>query len=513
MKLWLKVLVFVLGFVGVLYLDRVYWFVLPISQFSTTSIVSFEGMISLLFMISVVFVAFIISLENRNPSRTLAWLMVLGAFPVVGFFFYLLVGQSYRKKRNYAKKKLVDEQSFMLYSDKQPAQEHAYIREHQQRVLTLAQHLSNTPISNHTYTKVLTNGEETFREIIEALKRAKNHIHLEYYIVRDDHLGNEIKDILVQKALEGIEVRFLYDAVGSFQLSDEYIGALIKSGVQVEAFSPVYIPIANDKMNYRNHRKIVVVDGIVGFVGGLNIGDEYLGKDKYYGLWRDTHLKLEGEAVKSLQLIFLHDWCYETEEDIVEADYFAPPKDLPCHTGGVQIIAGGPDNEWDVLKKIFFSMITSAKQSIWIASPYFVPDEDILSAIKVAALSGIDVRILVPDRPDKRLVFYASRSYFPELLEAGVKIYEYKKGFLHSKILIVDAELASIGTANMDMRSFHLNFEINAFLYQTDSTKKLVEDFEQDVLDSNQLMNEQFKKRRFFLRLLESIARLYSPLL
>jgi cardiolipin synthase A/B len=513
MKLWLKVLIFILGFIGVLYLDRMYWFVLPISTFSTTSIVSFEGMISFLFMISVIFVAFIISLENRNPSRTLAWLMVLGAFPVVGFFFYLLVGQNYRKKRNYAKKKLVDELSFMLYGDKQIRQEHTYIQEHQQLVLKLAHHLSNTPISSHTYTQVLTNGEETFHEIMEALKKAKKHIHLEYYIVRDDQLGNEMKDILIQKASEGVEVRFLYDAVGSFRLSDEYIEQLQRAGVRVEAFSPVYIPILNDKMNYRNHRKIVVVDGTVGFVGGLNIGDEYLGKNEYYGLWRDTHLKLEGEAVKSLQLIFLHDWCYETEEDLVEADYFAEQEALPIHTGGVQIIAGGPDNEWDVLKKIFFAMITSARKSIWIASPYFVPDEDILSAIKVAALSGVDVRILVPDRPDKRLVFYASRSYFPELLEAGVKIYEYKKGFLHSKLLIVDAELASIGTANMDMRSFHLNFEVNAFLYQTDSTKKLVADYEQDIIDSQQLMRDKFKKRPFLFRLLESIARLYSPLL
>ncbi len=219
-----------------------------------------------------------------------------------------------------------------------------------------------------------------------------------------------------------------------------------------------------------------MIDGSVGFVGGLNIGDEYLGRDANFGFWRDTHLMLKGEAVRSLQLIFLQDWYYMTNDSCLTAEYLSPVLGENKY-GGVQLIAGGPDNEYSAIKNIFFSMITSAKDSVWIASPYFIPDEDIFSALKIASLSGIDVRLLVPKKPDKRIVFHASRSYFPELLEAGVKVYEYEKGFMHSKIVIVDHELASIGTSNMDMRSFHLNFEVNAFLYRTKSTEKLVKEY------------------------------------
>jgi cardiolipin synthase A/B len=278
-------------------------------------------------------------------------------------------------------------------------------------------------------------------------------------------------------------------------------------------FSPVRLPFLNNKINFRNHRKIIVIDGTVGFVGGLNIGDEYLGKNEYFGFWRDTHLWLKGEAVRTLQLIFLQDWYYMTGQTLLTLNYLSPNLSANSGQGGVQLIAGGPDNEWEVIKHLFFAMITSAKKSIWIASPYFVPDEDILTALKVAALSGIDVRLLVPQRPDKKIVFYASRSYFPALLEAGAKIYEYGKGFLHSKIIIVDGELASIGTANMDMRSFHLNFEVNAFLYHTDSTKTLVNDFLQDIADSTLIDYDVFKKRPLWIRLVESTARLLSPLL
>jgi cardiolipin synthase A/B len=257
---------------------------------------------------------------------------------------------------------------------------------------------------------------------------------------------------------------------------------------------------------------MIIIDGSIGFVGGLNIGDEYLGRNKHIGFWRDTHLMLRGEAVRTLQLIFLQDWYYMTNHSFLTAEYLSPQNDDESH-GGVQLIAGGPDNEWSVIKNIFFSMIASAEKSVWIASPYFIPDEDIFSAIKVAALSGIDVRLLVPNKPDKRIVFHASRSYFPELLDAGVKVYEYQRGFMHSKIVIVDHELASIGTSNMDMRSFHLNFEVNAFLFRTKSTQKLVEEYLNDLEFSKQLDKATFHDRHLGFKVLESTARLLSPLL
>lgn len=222
---------------------------------------------------------------------------------------------------------------------------------------------------------------------------------------------------------------------------------------------------------------------------------------------------MRGEAVRTLQLIFLQDWYYATDESLLTPSYLTPTIDEEINYGGVQMIAGGPDREWEVIKSLYFSMITSAKKSIWIASPYFVPDDDIFTALKVAALSGIDVRLLVPKRPDKRIVYYASRSYFPEMMDAGVRIFHYEKGFLHSKVVIVDEEIASIGTANMDMRSFHLNFEVNAFLYNTQSVNTLVEDYENDLKESKQIVKAVFANRPFYQKVFESLARLASPLL
>jgi cardiolipin synthase A/B len=471
--------------------------------------------LSILISLSVIFIGFVIFLENRHPAQTVTWLVVLGSFPLVGFIFYLLFGRNYRKERMFRKKYFLDKQAFLQIegeTDPKSEEKMKQMGDHQKRLFRLAQKLGNSPISFATETKVLTNGHETFEHILNALEKATHHIHLEYYIVRHDGIGQKIKNILIRKAKEGVKVRFLYDAVGSWKLSKKYIKELRNAGVEMVAFGPVKLPFLNSKFNFRNHRKIIVIDGTIGFVGGLNIGDEYLGLDKNFGFWRDTHLMVEGEAVRTLQLIFLQDWYYMTNHSFLTAEYLSPQLKENIH-GGVQLIAGGPDNEWSVLKNIFFSMITSAKESVWIASPYFIPDEDIFSAIKITALSGIDVRLLVPKNPDKRIVFYASRSYFPELLEAGVKIYQYDNGFMHSKIIIVDHELASIGTSNMDMRSFHLNFEVNAFLYRTGSTQALVRDYLNDLEHSSQIDPDEFNKRHLGYRLLESTSRLLSPLL
>lgn len=475
--------------------------------------ISVFGVLSVLFTLSAFFIGFVIFLENRHPSKTLTWLIVLGIFPVFGFFAYLLFGQNFRRKRMFQKKALLDEQAFLQYKENERQQQFLAEHTHQELLFRLASRLGTLTISFQTETKVLTNGEETFSSIKEVLEKAEHHIHMEYYIVRDDKIGIEIQEILLRKQAEGVKVRFLYDAVGSFRLSKAYVEKLRSGGVEVIPFFPVRFPILNDKINYRNHRKIIVVDGKEGFVGGLNIGDEYLGKDKYFGFWRDTHLYLRGEAVQSLQMIFLQDWFYMTGEEVLDSLLLSTEHIEGEGLGGVQLVAGGPDSKWETIKHLYFAMISSARKSIWIATPYFIPDDDILAALKVAALAGIDVRLLVPSKPDKRTVFYASRSYFPELLEAGAKIYEYERGFLHSKIVIVDSSLASIGTANMDMRSFHLNFEINAFLYDTASIRKLVQDFEEDLTVSNEIHMDQFNKRRLVMRIVESTYRLLSPLL
>lgn len=483
-----------------------------------TGSISSEWMITattVLFAFSVIFIGFVIFLENRKPSQTITWLVVLGSFPLIGFLFYLVFGRNVRKKKLFDRKALVDEKIMFEIEGNQSSYEDKIdlMGDHQQMLFNLAHRLGHTPISFATRTKALTNGNETFNHIFGEIEKAEHHIHLEYYIVRHDEVGSKLKDALIKKVKEGVEVRFLYDSVGSWKLSKAYIKEMQQAGIDVVSFLPVKMPFLNNKVNFRNHRKIIVIDGTVGFVGGLNVGDEYLGKNEFFGFWRDTHLMVWGEAVRTLQMIFLQDWYYMTGENIVKKEYMTPSVKLEEHEGGVQIIAGGPDNKWEVIKNLFFSMITSAKDSIWIASPYFVPDEDILSALKVASLSGVDVRLLVPKRPDKKIVFYASRSYFLELLEAGVKIYEYEEGFMHSKIVIVDYELASIGTANMDMRSFHLNFEVNAFLYRTRSTQKLVDEYERDLKVSHEIIMDEFNNRPFRQKLYESMSRLLSPLL
>lgn len=506
MKLYLKILSLVaiaIAIAGGVYYYSSAWFV-----FVTSVIVT----------ISVVLIGVVIFFENRNPSRTMTWLIVLAVFPIVGFFLYLFLGRNYRRRRMFKEKAKVDADKFVQLERSTPlysAVPMQKVPEHQLRFFKLANRIGNTPISFHSHTRVLTNGTETFSEIIFAIEKAQHHVHLEYFIVRDDDISHRIKNLLIQKAKEGVEIRFIYDSVGCWKLPDDYIEQLREAGVQIEPFFPVTFPFFNNKINFRNHRKIIVVDGQVGFVGGLNIGDEYLGKHPYFGHWRDTHLKIEGEAVRSLQIVFLLDWFYVTNEKVLSHSYLSPVlKEYDEEkTGGVQIIASGPDHEWEVIKKLYFSMITSAKHSILISSPYLIPDEDILSALKIAALSGVDVKIILPNKPDHKLVFWATRSYFTELLEAGVCIYLYHKGFMHSKVVIVDEELASIGSANMDMRSFHLNFEVNAFLFRNESVQKLVKDFEQDLQDSNKVIESEYKKRKLHHRFYESVARLFSPLL
>ncbi|QHS21694.1 cardiolipin synthase [Virgibacillus sp. MSP4-1] len=498
----IQLFVFLIMVVGFLYIVTEFWGSWIVTAYS------------IFISISVVFISFLIFIENRNPSQTLNWLLVLAAFPGVGFFFYLFFGQNFRKRKMFKQKAELDLRAFRQVEGSRflNQRELNELGDYQRQSFRLAQRLGHSPISFHTDTRVLTNGSESFPAMLEELKQAEHHIHLEFYIVRDDQLGNEFKDVLVEKANNGVEVRFLYDAVGSWELSNGFKEELKRAGVEMVPFSPVKLPFLNNKINFRNHRKIVVVDGKIGFAGGLNIGDEYIGRNKYYGNWRDTHLYVRGEAVRSLQTIFLQDWYYMTGKALLKPAYLSPEYIIE-NKGGVQLVAGGPDTEWETIKMLFFSLMTSAQQSIWIASPYFIPDTDILSAIKTAALSGVDVKLLVPNRPDKKIVFYASQSYYPELLEAGVKIYRYNEGFLHSKVMIVDQELASIGTSNMDMRSFHLNFEVNAFLYKTDSVEQLVTDFEKDLQHSTQLEHSRFLKRPIFMKIYESTCRLLSPLL
>ncbi len=474
-----------------------------------------EGtIISIFSTLSVISISLIIFMENRNPSTTMSWILLLALLPIVGLPLYFLFGQNVFKRRKYNKKALLDQEAYERIDNYALRKEQELTRfsQNQRQLLQLSRRLARSPVSFNSETRVLTNGEETFSTLLEELQKAEHHIHMEYYIFRDDDIGTSIQQILIAKANEGVKVRFMYDAVGSIQLSKAFLREMKQAGIEVVAYGGAKILFFSSRVNYRNHRKIVVIDGTTGFIGGLNVGDEYLSRNKAYGFWRDTHMIVKGEAVRTLQIIFLQDWLHMTDQKILEPEYLSPDMEHRGD-GAIQIIASGPDNERRALKNIFFAMITSARKSVWIATPYFIPDQDILTALRTAALSGLDVRLLFPAKPDKWLPFLASHSYFPSLLEVGAKIYEYERGFLHSKLLIIDGEMATIGTANMDMRSFHLNFEVNALLVDTESVRRIVYDYERDLKYTKEIVHEEFMNKRITKRVLESAARLLSPLL
>ncbi|WP_438348791.1 cardiolipin synthase [Paenibacillus sp. FA6] len=470
--------------------------------------------VSVFSTLTVISLCFMISMENRNPSTTMSWILLLALVPIVGLLFYFLFGQNFFNRRKYDKKALRDMEAYERIENEELRihQDLSKFTTRQQQFLKLSQRLARTPISFSTETTILTNGEQTFSTLLTELENAKHHIHMEYYIFRADDIGTQIQQILINKAKMGVAVRFMYDAVGSIQIPKVFLKEMEEAGVKLVAFGSVKTNFFSSRVNFRNHRKIVVIDGSVGLIGGLNVGDEYLSRSETYGFWRDTHMLVKGEAVRTLQIIFLRDWLYMTGEQFLEQEYLSPTL-TSGNDGVVQMIASGPDNERRVLRNLFFSMITSAEKSVWLATPYFIPDDDILTALRVAALGGIDVRILFPAKPDKWVPFFASHSYFPALMEVGVKIYEYEKGFLHSKLLIVDGEVATIGTANMDMRSLNLNFEVNALLVKTSSVQKMVTDFERDLLTATLMSPERLKVKKVWERILESAARLMSPLL
>ncbi|WP_242847909.1 cardiolipin synthase [Inediibacterium massiliense] len=482
------------------------------------SIQKIKGYIGTVFTIYTIFIGIVIFMENKNPSKTIAWLLVLTLVPVIGFIVYLFMGPNVRKKKIFNKKKSKDFIYFeqIANGQKDAIEGKALFKEDEsfvkKRLISLILNSAKSPFTVNNKVKVLSNGDETFSSIIEVLAEAKDHIHLEYFIIKDDNIGKIIKNILMNKAREGVKVRVIYDSVGSWRLSRKYLREMKEAGVEIYGFSPVVFPILSRKLNYRNHRKIIVVDGKIGFVGGLNIGDEYLGKDPYLGFWRDSHAKVEGEAVYALQNIFFRDWMFVSKEEILLSSRYYPKLSYYGEQL-VQIIASGPDTDWQSIMQAYFLIIASSENRIWMNTPYLVPGESIMMALKTAALSGVDVRIILPGKADHKTVFWASLSHVEELLEAGVKVYQYKKGFIHGKIMLVDGEAASIGTANLDLRSFEINFEVNAFIYDQEIIAQMEEHFLIDIKDSEEIILEEYKRRSIFNKIKESTARLFSPLL
>ncbi len=475
--------------------------------------------------LTVLTVIFVLIMENRSPSKTLSWILILFFLPVAGIILYLVFGRNFRKKRIYTRKEFSDYEKLRqinkiedegLLGDKvDPGTDlkRNYDASGPATVLInrLLENNNKAFLSYHNRIHIYRDGKEVFAELCESIDRAVKSIHLQFFVVKGDETGQILKRLLIKKAQSGVSVRLLYDAVGSWNIGKRFVKDLIAGGVNAVPFSPVEFPFISSKMNYRNHRKIAVIDGKTGFLGGVNIADRYLHKDKYFGYWRDTHLKIEGEAVSPLQAIFLNDWSFATDEDLFRKEFFSPQEVESINP--LQIISSGPDSDWESIMQGYFAMISTAAENINIVSPYLVLNESMLTAVKVSALSGVRVRLIVPCKPDHHLVYWASRSYYQELMEAGVEIYEYRKGFIHSKYITVDGYLASIGSANMDIRSFTQNMEVNAFLFSKDLTEKLNEIFEEDLQNSEQIILEEYHNRGYYIRIKESFNRLFSPVL
>jgi cardiolipin synthase len=455
----------------------------------------------------------IILIDIRNPTKAIAWILVITFLPLLGLLVFGVFGKNFRHTRRFSRKEKKDLQqlreiTFVPRTEALPDHKELLAKS---GIVKLLENNNKAQLTFNNRLQVLEDGEATFSAIFEALEQARDHIHLEYYIIEEDELGKRLRDVLVQKAREGLEVRLLYDSVGSWSLSRKYLRSLEEAGVETSEFMPVRFPRFANRINYRNHRKIVVVDGKIAFVGGLNVADRYLHGAPDIGYWRDTQLRLQGDAAKSLQSVFLTDWYFANGE-LLEGDSYYPAHEV-SEGPLVQITSSGPDSDWASIMQAYFAAIATAEKNIYISTPYFIPNEAISVALKTAALRGVDVRLLIPQRTDYALVTLAQFSYVEEFLRAGVRVYAYKKGFNHGKLMMVDGLFASVGTANMDLRSFDQNFEVNALLYDAKATEQLEATFFQDLEESIELELKSYRSRPRSRKLKEGISRLLSPIL
>lgn len=462
-------------------------------------------------------IAVIVLFEFRRPGRALAWVFITFCFPPFGLLFYYFFGRDYWQSRKLDKRCLSLFREIRTHvTGKIHIVKHADEIENPQfanhkELLYMLSRLSESPITGWNRSRVLSSGREAFDDMLEAMEAAREHIHMEFYIFRDDEIGKQFQELMIRKARQGVRVRLLCDGLGSHKLSRSFIRTLRTNGVEVHFFLPPLTSLLNRRFNYRNHRKILVVDGLIGFTGGMNVGDDYLGKDPKMGYWRDTHLRLEGDAVYNLQYVFMKDWRLAAGEGMSHPRFF--PKHHCTEKESVLVVASGPDGALDASQEMYFAAIVAAKQRIWITSPYFIPDPAICRALKNAVLSGVDVRIIIPAKPDNRLVYSASLSYLENLQDAGVRFYRYTAGFMHAKVMIIDGLMATVGSANLDMRSFYSNFELTAVLLHPEQISRLAAGFEKDMKVSEYIDPVKFKERARYVKWIQSLCKLLSPLL
>ncbi|NDV47563.1 cardiolipin synthase [Paludibacter sp. 221] len=471
--------------------------------------------LSIIFIVLYVYIILssitVVLLENRNPVKSLSWILVLILLPGLGLIFYIALGQNYRKK------KFVDKKTIQHLTDRPVASfdisklDTSLMDNNQLNLINMLYRNSGAVGYAFNKVEILSDGVSTFDSFFEAIENAKDHIHIEFFIFADDEISNRMRELLIRKAKSGVRVRMIYDYWGSLRLSmsAKFIKSLKDAGVYVHPFLPLRLRLGRSKINYRNHRKIVVVDGKVGFTGGINVADRYF-KGNYLGVWRDTVVRIEGAAIHGLQMQFLLDWHFVEKKLITAEKYFPAPEKFGQNL--IQIVSSGPDTDWEAIMQGIASAIMSATKYVYIHSPYFIPNELVLGCVQMAALSGVDVRLMIPKRSDSRFTDASTSSYMGQIMEAGVKVLRYKEGFLHSKAIVIDDFISIVGSCNMDERSFNQNFEVNAFIYENTAALQLRNLFIRDMEKCEMLTLDEWNNRKNWQKLKESCARLFSPL-
>lgn len=450
-------------------------------------------------------------MDNKQPEKTMAWILVLCFMPIVGIIFYLFFGQNTRKEKVISERSmdLLMKRSMLEFAE----QENLHIPRRNRPLMKLFTNQNWALPFKDNEVSIFTDGYEFVSTLLYNIGQAQDHIHLDTYIIEDDPLGNLVADALIDKTRQGVEVRLLYDDVGCWRVKDRFFNRMRAAGIQVHAFMPVRFPAFTGKVNYRNHRKLCVIDGKVGFIGGMNIALRYV-KGTARQTWRDTHLCIRGGAVYAIQRAFLVDWYFVSRTLVTDRRYYPPVDKTIDNNCLTQIVTSSPVSPWPDIMQGYVRVLLQAHRYVYMESPYFLPTEPVLFAMRTAALAGVDVRLIVPRHGDAKLVEWASRSYLMEVIEAGVKVYLYEPGFNHSKILVSDDNLSSCGSTNIDFRSFENNFEANAFFFNEGMALRLKKVFLTDQAQSTLVDDvSYFIKRPFLQRLLESLVRLLSPLL
>lgn len=465
--------------------------------------------LQILYLITAIGIVFVVVSENRNPIKTTSWILLLLFVPVLGILFYYFFGQDNRKQR------IISRKVFKNFKNRptgtMPFDAINNVQPEYRPLVNLLNKSNNASLLDGNKITVFLNGKEKFRALFKDIEEAKFYIHIQYYIFLDDEIGTELKTLLIKKAYQGVHVRVLYDEVSNWRIDKKFYEEMSLSGIEISGYLKVRFPLLTSRVNYRNHRKIVVIDGKTGYIGGMNIADRYVKGPHWGGNWRDTHIRIEGRGVYGLQSVFLMDWHIASGKMISSSKYYP---EMPSYNDNkLQIVMDGPVSQWHNLLQATLRIISSAKNYIYIQTPYFLPTEGIAQALQSAALGGIDVRVMLPAQSDSRAVSYASHSYLDEMMQAGVRVYFYTEGFLHAKLLLSDDYVTVVGSANMDFRSFEHNFEVNAYIYDNDFANKMKKTFYRDQQHCRRLTLKEWRARPRSRKIKESVMRLFSPLL